>query len=128
MLAFSLLYYISLISETYYSTIFLRPAIKSLIQSFLPGIALKIFLILLPSILVFMSKFEGLTSISSLERRAASKYYIFLIFNVFLASITFESALEQLKTYLHQSPNEYVLVIFCYPWCASLISIALICT
>jgi hypothetical protein len=82
------------------------PAIKSFIQGFLPGIALKIFLILLPSILMFMSKFEGLTSISSLERRAASKYYIFLIFNVFLASITLGSALEQLKTYLHQSPNE----------------------
>jgi hypothetical protein len=74
---------------------------------------------------MFMSKFEGLTSISSLERRVASKYYIFIFFNVFLASITLGSALEQLKTYLHQSPNEYVLLIICYPWCTTLISVVL---
>ncbi|KAM3330620.1 hypothetical protein ACQJBY_022407 [Aegilops geniculata] len=85
------------------------PTIKSFIQGFLPGIALKIFLILLPSILMFMSKVEGLTSVSSLERRSASKYYIFLFFNVFLASIIAGSALEQLQTYLHQSANQYVL-------------------
>ncbi|TKY57036.1 CSC protein [Spatholobus suberectus] len=34
--------------------------IKSFIQGFLPGIALKIFLIFLPAILMIMSKFEGL--------------------------------------------------------------------
>uniref|UniRef100_A0A0E0FMR0 Calcium permeable stress-gated cation channel 1 n=1 Tax=Oryza nivara TaxID=4536 RepID=A0A0E0FMR0_ORYNI len=90
---------------------FLKPliemrTIKSFIQGFLPGIALKIFLILLPSILMFMSKVEGLTSVSSLERRSAFKYYIFLFFNVFLGSIIAGSALEQLKTFLHQSANE----------------------
>ncbi|CAA6661346.1 unnamed protein product [Spirodela intermedia] len=63
---------------------FLRPIIeikfiKSFIQGFLPGIALKIFLILLPTILMLMSKFEGLVSISSLERRSASKYYLFCL-------------------------------------------------
>uniref|UniRef100_A0A0D9WKK4 CSC1/OSCA1-like 7TM region domain-containing protein n=1 Tax=Leersia perrieri TaxID=77586 RepID=A0A0D9WKK4_9ORYZ len=90
---------------------FLKPLIeakvvKSFIQGFLPGIALKVFLILLPTILMFMSKFEGLVSQSSLERRSASKYYIFLFFNVFLGSIITGSALEQLKAYLHQSANE----------------------
>jgi hypothetical protein len=49
-----------------------------------------------------------LISQSSLERRTASKYFIFLFFNVFLGSILTGSALEQLKTYLHQSANEYV--------------------
>uniref|UniRef100_A0ACD5TGS2 Uncharacterized protein n=1 Tax=Avena sativa TaxID=4498 RepID=A0ACD5TGS2_AVESA len=82
------------------------PTIKSFIQGFLPGIALKIFLILLPSILMFMSKVEGLTSVSSLERRSASKFYIFIFFNVFLTSIIAGSALEQLQSYLHQSANE----------------------
>jgi hypothetical protein len=96
-----------LIYDTFYfNFFFIRPTIKSFIQGFLPGIALKIFLILLPSILMFMSKVEGLTSISSLERRSASKYYIFIFFNVFLASIIAGSALEQLKSYLHQSANE----------------------
>ncbi|CAM0958466.1 unnamed protein product [Alopecurus aequalis] len=82
------------------------PSIKSFIQGFLPGIALKIFLIVLPTILMYMSQFEGLVSQSSLERRTASKYFIFLFFNVFLGSIITGSALEQLKTYLHQSANE----------------------
>ncbi|KAL6884586.1 hypothetical protein ACP4OV_010522 [Aristida adscensionis] len=95
---------------------FLKPLIeikpvKSFVQGFLPGIALKIFLIFLPSILMFMSKFEGLTSVSSLERRAASKYYIFLFFNVFLGSIITGSALEQLKRYLHQSADQIPITI-----------------
>ncbi|XP_062201071.1 calcium permeable stress-gated cation channel 1-like isoform X2 [Phragmites australis] len=95
---------------------FLKPLIdmrfiKSFIQGFLPGIALKIFLILLPSILMFMSKVEGLISVSSLERRSASKYFIFLFFNVFLGSIIAGSALEQLKRYLHQSANQIPITI-----------------
>ncbi|VAH12548.1 unnamed protein product [Triticum turgidum subsp. durum] len=84
------------------------PSIKSFIQGFLPGLALKIFLIVLPTILMYMSQFEGLISQSSLERRTASKYFIFLFFNVFLGSIVTGSALEQLNTYLHASANEYV--------------------
>ncbi|KAH0854628.1 hypothetical protein HID58_057828 [Brassica napus] len=56
---------------------------KSVIQGFLPGIALKLFLIFLPSILMIMAKFEGFTSISSLERRSAFRYYIFNFVNVF---------------------------------------------
>uniref|UniRef100_A0ACD5TYY3 Uncharacterized protein n=1 Tax=Avena sativa TaxID=4498 RepID=A0ACD5TYY3_AVESA len=82
------------------------PSIKSVLQGFLPGIALKIFLIVLPTILMLMSQFEGLISHSSLERRTASKYFIFLFFNVFLGSVITGSALEQLKTYLHQSAND----------------------
>ncbi|KQK08047.1 CSC1-like protein At3g21620 [Brachypodium distachyon] len=87
------------------------PSVKSFIQGFLPGIALKIFLIVLPSILLLMSQFEGLISQSSLERRSASKYYIFLFFNVFLGSIITGSALEQLNTFLHQSANDIPRII-----------------
>ncbi|MBA0549122.1 hypothetical protein Golob_020176, partial [Gossypium lobatum] len=55
---------------------FLKPiievkVIKSFIQGFLPGIALKIFLLFLPTILMIMSKFEGFISLSALERRSA---------------------------------------------------------
>lgn len=90
---------------------FLKPIIevkfiKSIIAGFLPGIALKIFLIVLPTILMIMSKFEGFISISSLERRAASRYYIFNFVNVFLGSIITGSAFEQLSTFLNQSAND----------------------
>lgn len=90
---------------------FLKPiievkVIKSFIQGFLPGIALKIFLIFLPAILMVMSKFEGLISTSSLERRSATRYYLFQFINVFLGSIITGTAFQQLNNFLHQSANE----------------------
>ncbi|KAG0493016.1 hypothetical protein HPP92_006414 [Vanilla planifolia] len=56
---------------------------------------------------MLMSKFEGFVSLSSLERRAASKYYLFLLINVFLVSIVAGTALQQLHTFIHQSVNEF---------------------
>ncbi|KAI9178206.1 hypothetical protein LWI28_023828 [Acer negundo] len=90
---------------------FLKPiievkVIKSLIQGFLPGIALKIFLIFLPDILMLMSKFEGFISQSALERRSATRYYIFQFINVFLGSIITGTAFQQLDNFIHQSAND----------------------
>uniref|UniRef100_A0A5B6Z6E3 Calcium permeable stress-gated cation channel 1 n=1 Tax=Davidia involucrata TaxID=16924 RepID=A0A5B6Z6E3_DAVIN len=90
---------------------FLKPIIevkfiKSFIQGFLPGIALKIFLIFLPSILMLMSKFEGFSSISALERRSATRYYIFQFINVFLGSIITGTAFQQLNNFINQSAND----------------------
>ncbi|XP_059300916.1 CSC1-like protein At4g02900 isoform X2 [Lycium ferocissimum] len=90
---------------------FLKPlidmdVIKSFVQGFLPGIVLKIFLILLPMILMIMSKLEGFTSLSSLDRRSAAKYHLFVIVNVFFGSIITGAAFEQLERFLHQSPTE----------------------
>ncbi|KAH6764554.1 ERD to dehydration family protein [Perilla frutescens var. hirtella] len=80
--------------------------IKSVIQGFLPGIALKIFLIVLPTILMILAKFEGWLSISSLERRSAFRYYIFNFVNVFLVSVIAGTAFQQLDSFLHQSAND----------------------
>ncbi|KAL8045977.1 hypothetical protein ABFX02_08G149500 [Erythranthe guttata] len=82
------------------------PFIKSVIQGFLPGIALKIFLIVLPTILMMMARFEGFLSKSTLERRAALRYYVFNFFNVFLVSVIAGTAFQQLDSFLHQSANE----------------------
>ncbi|XP_010038117.2 LOW QUALITY PROTEIN: CSC1-like protein At4g02900 [Eucalyptus grandis] len=83
-----------------------RKGVKSLIQGFLPGIALKIFLILLPTILMTMSKIEGFASLSSLETRSAGKYHLFVLVNVFLGSIITGTALQQLNLFLDQAPTE----------------------
>ncbi|KAL7000051.1 Calcium permeable stress-gated cation channel 1 [Sarracenia purpurea var. burkii] len=90
---------------------FLKPIIKlkvinSFIQGFLPGIILKIFLIFLPTILMLMSRFEGFSSTSALERRSATRYYIFQFINVFLGSIITGTAFQQLDKFIHQSANE----------------------
>ncbi|CAI0550888.1 unnamed protein product [Linum tenue] len=90
---------------------FLKPiiemkVIKSVIQGFLPGLALKLFLIFLPAILMMMSKFEGFISLSTLERRSATRYYIFQFINVFLGSIITGTAFQQLDNFIHQSATE----------------------
>ncbi|XP_021890081.1 CSC1-like protein At1g32090 [Carica papaya] len=90
---------------------FLRPLIelkfiKSFLQGFLPGLALKIFLHILPTILMIMSKIEGHIALSTLERRTSAKYYYFILVNVFLGSIITGTAFEQLHSFLHQSPTQ----------------------
>ncbi|KAJ0080786.1 hypothetical protein Patl1_09950 [Pistacia atlantica] len=90
---------------------FLKPLvetklIKSVIQGFLPGLVLKLFLIFLQMILMIMSKYEGFVSLSSLERRSASRYYIFNLVNVFLGSVITGTAFEQLNSFIKQSANE----------------------
>ncbi|CAN0843007.1 CSC1-like protein At1g32090 [Linum grandiflorum] len=90
---------------------FLKPVIelkfiKSFLQGFLPGLALKIFLYILPTILMMMSKIEGYIAISNLERRSAAKYYYFMLVNVFLGSIITGTAFQQLHSFLHQSPTQ----------------------
>ncbi|KAL2931329.1 Calcium permeable stress-gated cation channel 1 [Bienertia sinuspersici] len=89
-----------------------EPFIKSLLQGFLPGLALKLFLIFLPAILMLMSKFEGFEAMSALERRSASRYYIFNFFNVFLASVITGTAINQLKTFIGQPAQKYVTLRF----------------
>ncbi|KAL0922930.1 hypothetical protein M5K25_006960 [Dendrobium thyrsiflorum] len=95
---------------------FLKPVIeihtiKSFVQGFLPGIALKIFLIILPTILMTMSKIEGFTSLSLLERRSAGKYYLFILVNVFLGSIITGTAFQNLNVLLHESASEVPVTI-----------------
>ncbi|KAK2662625.1 hypothetical protein Ddye_001199 [Dipteronia dyeriana] len=90
---------------------FLRPVIelkfiKSFLQGFLPGLALKLFLYILPTILMIMSKIEGHIALSNLERRTSAKYYYFMLVNVFLGSIITGTAFEQLDSFLHQSPTQ----------------------
>ncbi|CAO2839700.1 unnamed protein product [Amaranthus hypochondriacus] len=83
-----------------------KRSVRSFVQGYLPGIILKIFLLLVPIVLMFMSKIEGFTSFSSLERKAAAKYHLFILVNVFLVSIIAGTALQQLKKFLHQAPSE----------------------
>ncbi|OMO64784.1 hypothetical protein COLO4_31822 [Corchorus olitorius] len=95
---------------------FLKPLIemkfiKAVIQGFLPGIVLKLFLIFLPTILMIMAKFEGFTSLSSLERTAATRYYLFNLVNVFLVSVVAGSALDQLNTFIKESANDIPRII-----------------
>ena len=58
-------------------------------QAFLPQIVLIIFLAFLPSLLLSLSKAEGIPSQSHVSRAAGGKYYYFMLFNVFLGVTIF---------------------------------------
>lgn len=80
-----------------------RSFVASFVQGFLPGFLLKVFFWLLPALIMLLSKLEGHLSLSKLERRSASKYYYFVVVNIFFGSILAGSAFQQLKTFVTSS-------------------------
>ncbi|EMS64036.1 Uncharacterized membrane protein C2G11.09 [Triticum urartu] len=61
-----------------------QPFVKTVLQAYLPQIALIVFLAVLPTLLVFLSKSEGIPSQSHVVRAASGKYFYFIVFNVFI--------------------------------------------
>ncbi|XP_059668690.1 CSC1-like protein ERD4 [Cornus florida] len=61
-----------------------QDAIKTVLEAYLPQLALIIFLAMLPKFLLFLSKAEGIPSKSHTIRAASGKYFYFSVLNVFL--------------------------------------------
>lgn len=80
-----------------------RSFFSSFVQGYLPGLILKGFMLLVPYIVMFLSKCEGHLAYSRLEHEAASKYYYFVVVNVFFGSILTGSAFSQLSTFINSS-------------------------
>lgn len=75
------------------------------LQAYLPQIALLVFLALLPSLLLALSKAEGIPDQSHIVRSASGKYFYFIIFNVFLGVTVFGaviSSIQGVKTLINQ--------------------------
>ncbi|KAK9733554.1 hypothetical protein RND81_04G074900 [Saponaria officinalis] len=85
--------------------------VRSFVKGYLPGIILKIFLLCIPMVVMLMSKIEGFTSFSYLERRSAAKYYLFILVNVFLGNIIAGTAFQQLSHFLHKSATDIPRII-----------------
>ncbi|KAG2631650.1 hypothetical protein PVAP13_2NG039100 [Panicum virgatum] len=77
-----------------------RPAIKTVLQAYLPQIALIVFLALLPAFLMFLSKAEGIPSQSHAVRATSGKYFYFVVFNVFLVYTLGKTLFTSLRTIL----------------------------
>lgn len=73
------------------------PALKGFLQGFLPSIALLLFQLLLPPLLLFLSRFEGFESLSWLEHSVFSKFFLFQFFAFFLVSVISGSLLSTLE-------------------------------
>lgn len=85
---------------------FLKPIIRwsivrSFFQGYLPGLLLRIIVVLiLPPLLRVLTKFEGHVSYSKIDKYAALKYYIFMVVNVFFGNVFIGSLFEQLRQYI----------------------------
>jgi hypothetical protein len=92
-------------------------ALTAVIQAFLPQLALIIFLALLPSLLMALSKAEGIPSKSHVARATSGKYFYFIVFNVFLGISIFGTIFASLAGFkqLIQSTGltvSYVVKLF----------------
>ncbi|KAL1169583.1 hypothetical protein V6Z11_A05G156200 [Gossypium hirsutum] len=88
---------------------FLKPivdiaALKTVLEAYLPQLALIIFLALLPKFLFFLSKTEGIPSGSHVIRAASGKYFYFIVFNVFIGVTIGGTLIASIKT-IEEKPN-----------------------
>ncbi|XP_058098946.1 CSC1-like protein ERD4 [Magnolia sinica] len=82
-------------------------AVRTVLEAYLPQIALIVFLALLPKFLMFLSKTEGIPSQSHVERASSGKYFYFIVFNVFLGVTLSGTLFTSLKTIL-KHPDEII--------------------
>lgn len=91
---------------------FLKPvinidAVKTVLEAYLPQIALIVFLALLPKLLLFLSKTEGIPSESHAIRAASGKYFYFTVLNVFIG-VTVGGTLFKTFKSIEKDPNSIV--------------------
>ena len=86
------------------------PALTGIAQALIPTVLLAVFMSLLPAILMALSKAEGTSSKSALERAVLVKLFLFQLFNVLLVSTIAGSILPILNK-LSESPLTIVSLL-----------------
>ncbi|KAK4349427.1 hypothetical protein RND71_032182 [Anisodus tanguticus] len=94
---------------------FLKPvvkqkAIKTVLEAYLPQLALILFLALLPKFLLFLSRAEGIPSESHVTRAASGKYFYFSVLNVFIG-VTLGGTLFTSFKSIENEPNSIFSVL-----------------
>jgi len=87
-----------------------KKALKNILEAYLPQLALILFLNFLPTILMFLSKAEGIPSESHVVRASSGKYFYFIVFNVFLG-VTLAGTLFQSIKQVEEEPNSIVKLL-----------------
>ena len=82
-------------------------ALRTVLEAYLPQLALIIFLALLPKLLLFLSKLEGIPTESHAIRAASGKYFYFTVLNVFIG-VTIGGTLFSTLKEIENSPNKFV--------------------
>ncbi|KAK9697635.1 hypothetical protein RND81_08G049900 [Saponaria officinalis] len=84
--------------------------IRTVVEAYLPQLALIIFLAMLPKLLMFLSKVEGIPSESHAVRAASGKYFYFTVFNVFVG-VTLGGTLYSTFKKIEAHPNGTVKLL-----------------
>ncbi|KAI4368072.1 hypothetical protein MLD38_016675 [Melastoma candidum] len=87
-----------------------QPEIRTVLEAYLPQIALIVFLALLPKLLLYLSKLEGIPSQSHIERAASGKYFYFTVLNVFIG-VTVGGTLFGTFKEIENDPNSIVALL-----------------
>lgn len=85
-------------------------SVRTVLEAYLPQLALIVFLALLPSFLMKLSKAEGIPSQSHAIRAASGKYFYFIVFNVFLGVTLIGTLFSSLKTIIDH-PTQLVTML-----------------
>ncbi|CAI0545423.1 unnamed protein product [Linum tenue] len=94
---------------------FLKPvlnigAVRTVLEAYLPQIALIVFLAMLAKLLLFLSKAEGIPSLSHAIRAASGKYFYFTVLNVFIG-VTIGNTLFNTFKDIENDPNSAVDIL-----------------
>ncbi|KAK2447563.1 ERD (early-responsive to dehydration stress) family protein [Trifolium repens] len=85
-------------------------ALRTILEAYLPQLALIIFLAMLPKLLMFLSKLEGIPTESHVARAAAGKYFYFTVLNVFIG-VTLGGTLFKTFKQIQNRPKDIVPVL-----------------
>ncbi|XP_028759191.1 CSC1-like protein ERD4 [Neltuma alba] len=94
---------------------FIKPLVritvlKTVLEAYLPQIALLVFLAILPKLLLFLSKLEGIPTESHAVRAASGKYFYFTVLNVFIGVTVGGTLFNTFKT-IQKNPNQIVSLL-----------------
>ncbi|XP_039167491.1 CSC1-like protein ERD4 isoform X2 [Eucalyptus grandis] len=94
---------------------FLKPvyniaAIRAVLEAYLPQIAFIVFLDLLPKLLLFLSKLEGIPSQSHIERAASVKFFYFTVVDGFIGVTVGGTFFATFKT-IEKDPNSLLTIL-----------------
>ncbi|KAK9806417.1 hypothetical protein WJX73_004348 [Symbiochloris irregularis] len=84
--------------------------INAILQSILPSLVLKIFLAILPMLLAFMNRKQGMVSESAVDFGVTMKFFIFQVVSVFLGSFIAGSLFNQFEQWI-KDPTSAVTIL-----------------
>ncbi|CAK8530859.1 unnamed protein product [Lathyrus sativus] len=86
------------------------PALRTVLEAYLPQIALIVFLAMLPKLLMFLSRLEGIPTESHVVRAASGKYFYFTVLNVFIG-VTLGGTLFETFKQVQDKPKDIVRLL-----------------